>query len=601
MFRLRKKRKDGIFIFIIFLIVVFLGIISMLKITDIFVLALLGLYLLFNGIRLLIIALYLIITGKKIINKELTFYARHLYSQLSNSPTKLTKKNVKKIHQFLPVPSDYKILWAEIQSFGNHPAGIVITDQAIIIKLPKNVIKEKNKEIINHNKKAKKEDRKSKIPYIYRIINWEYFSPADYVLDQKDNNYLLVIDEETVFPFVSEELFLSFESLKQSYTQIEQNLQGFEVSSVFSAINTINVESTMYSAKNGAANTKTGHGIIAEDYGTILDKLSGNDATVVGRDNAKNGPDKIVNGVAIQCKYCKTAVDSVNACFEGDFRYYDLNDEPMKIEVPKDQYAEAISIMRNKIIEGKVPNVSDPNKAEDIIREGRFTYNQVLNLAKAGTIESIKYDLTTSSIRCISVFGISFLITFAQVFWVTKDIKLATKKALITAARIYGLSLIGSVISSQLARAGIANLFYPLMKNLLDNLPDQVVGKIANNTKGFVNPSAISVDASRNYFARFLSSQVSTQCVMFLIFSTPDIYRVISSNISGGQFVMNMSERLVGTVAGGTAGSLVGGAIGNAINPFVGGIAGVTAGTIVGTASSIATKTIAHLFRETNY
>lgn len=67
----------------------------------------------------------------------------------------------------------------------------------------------------------------------------------------------------------------------------------------------------------GADQTKTGHGIYAEEAGMILDRLAGEQATVVGRDNAKNGPDKIVDAAPIQCKYCKTAYSSVNSCFKN--------------------------------------------------------------------------------------------------------------------------------------------------------------------------------------------------------------------------------------------------------------------------------------------
>lgn len=40
----------------------------------------------------------------------------------------------------------------------------------------------------------------------------------------------------------------------------------------------------------------------------------GEDVSVVGRDNAKNGPDKIVDKIPVQCKYYKSAEGSVRAC-----------------------------------------------------------------------------------------------------------------------------------------------------------------------------------------------------------------------------------------------------------------------------------------------
>ena len=57
--------------------------------------------------------------------------------------------------------------------------------------------------------------------------------------------------------------------------------------STFSAINSVNIEGAMFNAAYGADQTKTGHGIYAEEAGTILDRLAGEQSTVVGRDNAK--------------------------------------------------------------------------------------------------------------------------------------------------------------------------------------------------------------------------------------------------------------------------------------------------------------------------
>ena len=237
--------------------------------------------------------------------------------------------------------------------------------------------------------------------------------------------------------------------------------------STFSAINSVNIEGAMFNAAYGADQTKTGHGIYAEEAGTILDRPAGEQSTVVGRDNAKNGPDKIVNASPIQCKYCKTAYATVNSCFKSDsvtgaktFRYYDLAGNAMKIEVPADQYSQAIEYMKTRISNGQVPGASDPNMAYDIIRKGKLTYNQALNLAKAGTIESITFDVATGAVTCLSAFGISSVAAFAQVFWVTKDYKKAAKSALYTGIQVYGLAFAGGIIASQISRTSFAASFY---------------------------------------------------------------------------------------------------------------------------------------------
>mgnify|MGYP004652700097 FL=1 len=65
-----------------------------------------------------------------------------------------------------------------------------------------------------------------------------------------------------------------------------------------------------------------GHGYAAEQANNLYDFLTGKDAKIVGGDNAKDGPDRMVNGVNIQTKYCHDAASSVQAAFEnGQCRY----------------------------------------------------------------------------------------------------------------------------------------------------------------------------------------------------------------------------------------------------------------------------------------
>ena len=45
---------------------------------------------------------------------------------------------------------------------------------------------------------------------------------------------------------------------------------------------------------------KGGHGFAAEDANNISDRLRGRNATVVGKSNELNGPDRIVDGVKVQ-------------------------------------------------------------------------------------------------------------------------------------------------------------------------------------------------------------------------------------------------------------------------------------------------------------
>ena len=118
----------------------------------------------------------------------------------------------------------------------------------------------------------------------------------------------------------------------------------------------------------------------------------------------------MVDGRLIQTKYCNNAKASVEAAFKnGQLRYVDANGNAMQIEVPSDQYDEAVRIMAEKIRQGKVPGCTDPAKAKELVRKGNVTYKQAMNIAKAGTIESLTFDAANGLVVGAGAAGISGL------------------------------------------------------------------------------------------------------------------------------------------------------------------------------------------------
>lgn len=260
-------------------------------------------------------------------------------------------EEVQKIQRCLPVPNDHVILWADMISYGGYPAGIALTDRAFISKAPKKDVKAANKEA---KAKAKETGEKAhKLNAIYRIIPWDFFDPEHYdILERKDKGnrrYALKGKDETLAVFESKAMYEAFREYRSDAIRQRKEAEELAERSTISALNSFSVGGIMFNAAYGAGQTKTGHGIYAEEAGAKLDWIHGEKSTVVGRDNAKNGPDKIVGASPVQCKFCKTAYQTVEACFKKtpagakEFRYYDLNDNPMKIEVPKDQYADAVA------------------------------------------------------------------------------------------------------------------------------------------------------------------------------------------------------------------------------------------------------------------
>jgi hypothetical protein len=93
----------------------------------------------------------------------------------------------------------------------------------------------------------------------------------------------------------------------------------------------------------------------------------------------------------------------------GNYRY-----PGQVLEVPKDQYETCVELMRDRIAKGKVPGFENPQDAEKIVQQGRVTYKQARNIARAGNIDSLMFDTRTQAVTCTYLFALSFAVNFAQ-------------------------------------------------------------------------------------------------------------------------------------------------------------------------------------------
>ena len=386
----------------------------------------------------------------------------------------------------------------------------------------------------------------------------------------------------------------------------------------FAGLETIDLENTAYHAAYGADQTQTGHGNYAEDAGVILDRLSGHSATGTGREIDENGryfkdgPDKRVDGKPVQCKYCKTPGSSVQSCFRKDpqtgqpvFRYKTLDGKPMQIEVPKDQYDKAVQLLQNRIKKGQVPGVTDPNDATKIIRQGKLTYKQACNLAKAGTFESLAYDAVTGVVSCSAMCGISALTSFGIVYWQTKDVKKAAKAALITGIEVFGPAFASRILAAQIARTGLSHALIPATDAVSKMLSPQTIQKIVNAFRSLAGKKAIYGAAAQKSFAKALRTTAVTQGIMFVVFSVPDTVRVVGHKMSGAQYTKNMTS-MAASFLGAAAGSYGAGVVTGKLlqeatektKGKVGGAIGFAAGMVGGTGASMIVRGIGNLFHE---
>lgn len=326
-----------------------------------------------------------------------------------------------------------------------------------------------------------------------------------------------------------------------------------------------------------------GHGFAAERANNLSDILHGKKAVVIGDDNAKNGPDrKIINRdgtvTYIQDKYYSTASDSVNAAFDnttGEYRYITSDGRAMTLEVPFDQYDDALQLMQKKISEGKVPGVTDPAEAANFVRQGRYTYKQTQNIAKAGNIDSLKYDATNGVITAAGAFGISFALDFISCRMNGESFKDSTKDAALTGLKSGGFVFATYVISSQLAKTGLKSALAPTTKAIANALGNGVSTAILNAFgQGTIGLTSKQIATQ---VANILQNQIITSGVVIVALSVNDVVDLFHGRISKEQLLKNLIVS-VASVAGTTAGGVAGSAIGTAILPGI----GTTVGTFVG-------------------
>lgn len=339
-----------------------------------------------------------------------------------------------------------------------------------------------------------------------------------------------------------------------------------------------------------------GHGVGAEKANNMADNLLLRKAKHIGSDNAPSGPDRIVNGQEIQTKYYETANKSLGACFDsandGNFKYCDSSGRPMQIEVPKDQYSKAISLMEEKIRVGKVPGVTDPADAKKIIREGWFTHAQAKNICRFGTVESLTYD-AINGIRVAGVsFGLSAVISFSVAIWQGKDMKEAGKIASIAGLKVGGISFISTVAVAQLGRTGLEQSLRGVSEAAVKKLGPKVCAALAKGLSG----KSLSGAAASSHIAKLLRGNLVTGVVVTVVLSTKDIYHLLSGKVSFKQAIKNVTTTgasvgggigggMFGAVKGAAAGAAIGSffpVVGTAIGAKVGGIVGFLGGGVAG-------------------
>ena len=271
--------------------------------------------------------------------------------------------------------------------------------------------------------------------------------------------------------------------------------------------------------------------------------------------------------------------DTVAAAFDSNSGYYRY--EGQVLEVPKDQWEDCVKLMRERIEQGKVQGTKNPTDAEKIVRQGTVTYEQAKNIARAGNIDSLIFDAKTQIVTSISVFPISFAVTFAHSRWRGESVKDATLAALGCAVLSGSTMILTGVVSAQLLRTGIGTFGATSVRNGVRaisraSVGRQVARRIATGSLG----KSVTGAAAVNHVSRLLRTNAITAAVAAVVTSTPDFYRaVFKRSISWQQFAKNTAINAAGVITG-TAGWIGGAAIGS-VFPGVGTVIGGLVGGVV--------------------
>ena len=339
--------------------------------------------------------------------------------------------------------------------------------------------------------------------------------------------------------------------------------------------------------------TKGGHGFAMEDAHAMYDRQCGRIVDQCGRSNELNGADRIVNGQPIQTKCYRTAARTFSSGFDSatnQFRYVG-----QKFEVPSDQYSEIVQRMRQAISEGKVPGVSDPNKATDIVIKGRYTYAQAKNMAKAGNLDFIKFDMRVQASACAFACGISggiaFIIAKCNGESTAEALKIAAKSGFQSA----GMAMLGGVMAQQFLRTEVGRNFAaaathavrPIMHSAMKSeLGKSVITKTASAVVG----KNVTGAAAANVLTKAARTNVIVSGAMAVATTIPDAVKLCRGKISGAEFCENTACNVT-SVGGGWAGASTGAAIGSMVCPGIGtAIGGIIGGIAGGVGASIGTK-----------
>ena len=331
-------------------------------------------------------------------------------------------------------------------------------------------------------------------------------------------------------------------------------------------------------------NPKSSHGYAAEDANALYDRLHGRKVVKTGESNDPDGPDRIVDGVRIQTKFCKDAASTIHTSFNKHTGMYRYNGQVL--EVPKDQYEEAVKLMAQKISEGKVEGVTDPAQASKMVKASPYTYKQSVRITKAGNLDSIKFDVMNQAGASLKSGAISTVTSFVDAKMRGESTVTALKSSAKQGTCTAGKTMVTGVATQQILRTGAGRTVSAAAQKGIGKAIDatmktQAGRKVIEKTASAIGGKAVSGAAAKQVLSRAGSTNVVTAAVSFVASAVPDTVRLCTRKISGKEYAIRTASNGAG-LAGGTGGAWAGAAIGTAICPGIGTAVGGFIGSMFG-------------------
>lgn len=344
---------------------------------------------------------------------------------------------------------------------------------------------------------------------------------------------------------------------KMTYTDISQLYDLAECSQkIFSYGQTLEFQKK--ELKN-YLNARQGHGYGAEYANTVVDRLLGKKVFNAAQNldehgrQVKDGADRMVDGVAIQTKYCDKPQTFLQSILNGDeLRYLNSDGSPMMIEIPRDKYEGVVNALQRRIDNNEIKNITPGTDAKLYVKKGHVTYDQAIMVTKAGTLPSLLADAANGIVLGENSAMTSFITYYVLAIWQGSDSKEAFKGAFSSSMNGLKHSVIVNVVIMQLSRKEIsflANSFIGKGKGIFEG--ENPVYKMSEYIADKIQCSALAqTDIGKSLGLDDLKGyQVFGSIVTITAIYGPDVLKMIEGKISGRQLFKNAAITTAGLVA----------------------------------------------------